>query len=80
MRTPVASLPFVISAALAAGALGVAACSELRVANVGDGGVTANGGGGGDDGGDGGDDEAGNLDGGTPSSFTIVQQVPTAAR
>lgn len=68
MRTPVASLPFVISAALAAGALGVAACSELRVANVGD------------DGGDGGDDEAGNLDGGTPSSFTIVQQVPTAAR
>ena len=72
MRTLVASLPFVIGAALAAGALGVAACSELRVANVGDGGVTANG-----DGGDGdGDGEAGNLDGGTPSSFTIVQQVP----
>jgi hypothetical protein len=61
VRTLVSSLPFVTAAVLAAGGLSVAACSELRVANVGDGGATANG----SDGGD----EASTLDGGALSSL-----------
>ncbi|MDB5212242.1 MAG: hypothetical protein JWO86_169 [Myxococcaceae bacterium] len=53
-----------LSAGLCAGALSVAACSELRIADVHDGAASDA------------SDEASDPDGGTPSRFTIVQQTP----
>jgi len=64
-------LTFVIAAALATGGLSVAACAELRVAQIGDDGATEDGGDG-----DGGGEAATREDGGAQSNFTVVQQVP----